>query len=80
MATKADLENAIAAVNAQVQQLGADVTKAITDLEAKIAAGAPPEDTQPLVDEIKGIGAALTGIDTQVQAADGVPPVENQTA
>ncbi len=73
MATKTDLENAIASVNTAVQQLGADLVKVI-------AAGAPPADFQPEVDSLNGIATAVAGFDAQAQAADGVPPAENQTA
>ncbi len=80
MATKSDLENAIASVNTAVQQLGADLVKVIADLQAKIDAGAPPADFQPEVDSLNGIATAVAGFDAQAQAADGVPPAENQTA
>lgn len=77
MATKADLDAAQAVELSAIGTLGADLTATLTALEAKIAAGSPPQDLQAEVDAAKSIAAKLGDLDTQVKAATG--PAGTQT-
>lgn len=67
MATKQDLEDAIAGAVSAVQQLGTDMNKAIADLEQKLGAGV---DYAPEVQKLKDLATAAQQFDAQAQAAD----------
>lgn len=71
-----DLDNVTAAITTAVNQLGIDLTKAITDLQAKIAAGADPTEASN-VTALQAVATALQGFDAQAIAADATtaPPV-----
>lgn len=61
----AALDDEITALKAAVAQLGTDLTAAIADLKAKIAAGGPTADQLAALD---AIATSLTALDTQAKA------------
>jgi hypothetical protein len=76
MATQQDLDNAIAGLTTQITTLGTDLTQAISDLEAKIAASPTPLDFSAEVASLQGIASGLTSLTSTVTAADpGAPAV-----
>lgn len=61
MATQADVDQAVAKIEAAVQDLGSDLLKAIAALKV-----AP--DQQPTVDALNKIGEAIAGFDAAAEA------------
>ena len=59
------LDDKITALQTAVSQLGTDLTAAIADLKAKIAAGGPTSDQLAALD---AIATSLTALDTQAKA------------
>lgn len=70
MATKADLDSALDGVDAAVAKLGADLTKTLEDLAAKITAGGAGPDLADEVARAQAIATKLTDFDSSVVAAD----------
>ena len=77
MASQSAIDAAIAAaldpVEAAVQKVGSDMLKAFTDLNAKIAAGAPPADLTALATRGAQMASELTAFDAQA-VAQQTPP------
>lgn len=66
----ANVSEQVGKVSGDVKTLGADMTKALTDLEAKIAAGAQTQDLQPMIDKAKAVAASFASISEKLTALD----------
>ena len=73
MATQADLDAALTTVETAVTKLGTDLTSAITDLEAKIAASGSTVDFSPEVARLNTVATNLGAFDASATAADPGP-------
>lgn len=67
MPTQSELDAALQSVTDAVNKLGADMAKAITDLQAKIGAGA---DFTAEIASLTNIATNLTNLDASAVAAD----------
>lgn len=73
MATQADLDAALTTVETAVTKLGTDLSSAIKDLEAKIAAGSPTVNLSAEVTRLQAVATSLGTFDASATAADPGP-------